>query len=247
MLFLQGIAWIFDGANWSSVNSGLGIGSEILAHLFLSVVCIAIAVVIAVPIGLYIGHTGRGRSVAIVVANVVRAFPTLGLLSILLLLFGLGLPPTVFVFLLLGIPPLLAGAYAGLESIDRQTIDAARAMGMTEWQILARVEVPLAAPLLVGGLRSAALQIIATVTLVSNFGTDSLGAFIISGIANQDYVETVGGAVLVTALALLVDGLLSLVQRTVEPRGVSRGADSTTARGRRVPTTPTGAPIAEGN
>ncbi|WP_375400650.1 ABC transporter permease [uncultured Amnibacterium sp.] len=243
MLFLQGIAWIFDGANWASVNSGLGIGGEILAHLFLSVICILIAIVIAVPIGLYIGHTGRGRGLAIVVANVVRAFPTLGLLSILLLLFGLGLPPTVFVFVLLGLPPLLAGAYAGLESIDRQTIDAARAMGMTEWQILARVEVPLAAPLLVGGLRSGALQIIATVTLVSNFGTDSLGAFVISGIASQNYVEMVGGAVLVTVLALAVDGLLVLVQRTVVPRGVSRGTDSTTtARGRQLPTAPTATP-----
>ena len=248
MLFLQGIAWIFDGANWVSVDSGLGIGGEIGAHLFLSVLCILIAVVVAVPVGLYIGHTGRGRSVAIVIANVVRAFPTLGLLSILLLLLGLGLPPAVFVFVLLGIPPLLAGAYAGVESVDRQTIDAARAVGMTELQILARVEVPLAAPLLVGGLRSAALQIIATVTLVSQFGSDSLGAFIISGIATQDYVELVGGAVLVTVLALLVDGLLALVQRTVVPRGVSRGTGgSTTARGRRVLTAPTGAPISEGN
>lgn len=248
MLLLQGIAWIFDPANWISVNAGPGIAAELAAHLLLTLISVVVAAVIAIPIGLLIGHTGRGRSGAILLGNVVRAFPTLGLLSILLLIFGLGLPPTVFVFVLLGIPPLLAGAYAGVESVDPQTIDAARAIGMTEWQILGRVEIPLAAPLLLGGLRSATLQIIATVTLVSNFGTDSLGQFIISGAATQDYVEMVGGSILVTALALLADAALALAQRFTVPRGVSRGAGRTdTARGRRVLTAPSGAPISEGN
>jgi osmoprotectant transport system permease protein len=247
MLLLQGIAWIFDPANWLSVSSGPGIAGELAAHLFLTLISLAVAILIAVPIGLAIGHTGRGRGGAILVGNVVRAFPTLGLLSILLLIFGLGLPPTVLVFVLLGIPPLLAGAYAGVESVDRQTIDAARAIGMTEWQILTQVEIPLAAPLLVGGLRSAALQIIATVTLVSNFGSDSLGQFIISGASTQDYVEMVGGSILVTVVALLADAVLALAQRFTEPRGVSRGEGRTTARGRPVLTAPSGAPISEGN
>jgi osmoprotectant transport system permease protein len=247
MLLLQGIAWIFDPANWASVNSGLGIAGELAAHLFLTVLSVVIAVVVAVPIGLRIGHTGRGRGGAILIGNVVRAFPTLGLLSILLLIFGLGLPPTVFVFVLLGIPPLLAGAYAGVESVDPQTVDAARAVGMTEWQVLTKVEVPLAAPLLIGGLRSATLQVIATVTLVSNFGSDSLGQFIISGAATRDYVQMVGGSILVTVLALIVDAVLALAQRFTVPRGVSRGAGRTTARGRRVLTAPSGAPISEGN
>jgi osmoprotectant transport system permease protein len=247
MLLLQGIAWIFDPANWVSVNAGPGIAGELAAHLVLTLISLLIAAVIAVPIGLAIGHTGRGRGGAILVGNVVRAFPTLGLLSILLLIFGLGLPPTVLVFVLLGIPPLLAGAYAGVESVDRQTIDAARAVGMTEWQILGQVEIPLAAPLLLGGLRSAALQIIATVTLVSNFGSDSLGQFIISGAATRDYVQMVGGSILVTVLALLVDAVLAVAQRFTVPRGVSRGAERTTARGRRILTAPSGAPISEGN
>ena len=247
MLLLQGISWIFDPGNWSTVNAGPGIAGELGAHLFLTLLSLAVAAVIAVPIGLAIGHTGRGRGAAILIGNVVRAFPTLGLLSILLLVFGLGLPPTVLVFVLLGIPPLLAGAYAGVESVDRQTIDAARAIGMTEGQVLTRVEVPLAAPLLLGGLRSATLQIIATVTLVSNFGSDSLGQFIISGAATRDYVQMVGGSILVTVLALLADAVLALAQRFTVPRGVSRGAGRTTARGRRVLTAPTGAPISEGN
>ncbi len=247
MLFLDGFAWILDPANWASVNAGPGIGGELAAHLFLTVISLLVAVVIAVPIGLAIGHTGRGRDVAILIGNVVRAFPTLGLLSILLLVLGLGLPPTVLVFVLLAIPPLLAGAYAGVEAVDRQTIDAARAVGMTEWQILGQVEIPLAAPLLLGGLRSATLQIIATVTLVSNFGSDSLGQFIISGAATRDYVQMVGGCILVTVLALLADALLALAQRFTVPRGVSRGAGRTTARGRRFLTAPSGAPISEGN
>jgi osmoprotectant transport system permease protein len=247
MLLLQGIAWIFDPKNWVEVSSGPGIAGELEAHLVLTLISLVVAAVIAVPIGLAIGHTGRGRGGAILLGNVVRAFPTLGLLSILLLVFGLGLPPTVLVFVLLGIPPLLAGAYAGVEAVDRQTIDAARAIGMTEWQILGQIEIPLAAPLLLGGLRSAALQIIATVTLVSNFGSDSLGQFIISGAATQDYVEMVGGSILVTALALLADAALALAQRFTVPRGVSRGAGRTTARGRRILTAPSGAPISEGN
>ena len=247
MLFLDAFRWILDGEHWDNVNFGAGISEELGSHLWLTLLSVVITAVIALPIGLYIGHTGRGRGLAVVLANVVRAFPTLGLLSLLFLVLSLGTGPAVFVFLLLGVPPLLAGAYAGLEAIDRQTIDAARAMGHTEWQILFRVELPLAAPLILGGLRSTVLQFIASVTLVSNFGLQSLGDFILGGLANQDYVQVVAGSLLVTVLALLVDGLLALVERAAAPRGVSRGDGRTTARSRRVRTAPTGAPIAEGN
>jgi osmoprotectant transport system permease protein len=247
MLFLQAFGWIFDGAHWAAVNFQAGIAEELGDHLWLSFLAVLFTVVIALPIGLYIGHTGKGRGGAVVVANVVRAVPTLGLLAVLLVIW-LALPPTVFVFVLLGIPPLLAGAYAGVESVDKQTVDAARAMGMTEWQILTKVEVPLAAPLLLGGLRSSVLQIIATVTLISNYGFDSLGQFIITGAATQDYVQMVGGSILVTVLALLADAILAAVQRLTVPRGVPRGVGGrTTARGRRILTAPSGAPISEGN
>ena len=245
MLFLQAIQWILDPAHWSQVNYQAGIAEELGDHLWLSFLAVVFTAAVALPIGLYIGHTGRGRGFAIVVANVVRAVPTLGLLSVLLLV-SLTIPPAVFVFVLLGVPPLLAGAYAGLESVDRQTIDASRAMGMTEWQILRRVELPLAAPLILGGLRGATLQIIASVTLVSNFGINSLGDFILGGLAANDYVQMTAGAILVTVLALLVDGLLAAVQRFAAPRGVSRGRGATTARGRRLPVA-TGTPAPEGN
>ena len=252
MLFLQAIEWILDPAHWAEVNFGPGILAELGAHLWLTFVSVLVTALIALPAGLYIGHTGRGRRFAILLANAVRAFPTLGLLSLLLSLAFFagslaGSVANVVVFVLLGVPPLLAGAYSGLESIDRRTVDAARAMGHTEWQILRRVELPLAAPLILGGFRSTTLQIIASVTLVSNFGTNTLGDFIISGLAANDYVEVVAGSILVTVLALIVDGLLALVERSSRPRGVSRGGDRITARGRRVRTAPTGAPLPEGN
>lgn len=247
MLFLQALAWIVDGEHWSDVDFGAGIAEELGDHLWLTLLSVVVTIVVALPIGLYIGHTGRGRRFAVLIANVVRAIPTLGLLSLLVILLGLGALPPIVVFVLLGIPPLLAGAYAGLESVDRRTVDAARATGHTEWQILLRVELPLSAPLILGGLRSSTLQIIASVALVSYFGTNSLGDFIFSGLASHDYVEVVAGSILVTALALLADGLLAVVERSARPRGVSRGRDRTTARGRSLRTAPTGAPLPEGN
>jgi osmoprotectant transport system permease protein len=245
MLFLQAIRWILDGAHWSEVNFQAGIAGLLGSHLLLSFLAVLFTVVIGLPVGLYIGHTGRGRAGAVVVANVVRAIPTLGFLAILLLA-SLSYPPAVFVFVLLGVPPVLAGAYAGLESVDRRTVDAARAVGMTEWQILRKVELPLAAPLILGGIRSATLQIIASVTLVSNFGFDSLGNFILGGLSTYDYVQMTAGAILVTVLALVVDGLLALLQRSVAPRGVSRARETSTARGRRTPSA-SRAPVSEGN
>ena len=245
MLFLQAIQWIFDGPHWAEVNFQPGIAGLIGSHLLLSFLAVLFTIAVGLPIGLFIGHTGKGRGGAVVVANVVRAVPTLGLLAVLLL-FSLTYPPAVIVFVLLGIPPVLAGAYAGLESINRQTIDAARAVGMTEWQILFRVELPLAAPLILGGIRSSTLQIIASVTIVSNFGFDSLGNFILGGLSTYDYVQMTAGAILVTALALVVDGLLALLQRSVAPRGVSRGRETSTARDRRSSTAPR-TPVPEGN
>ena len=245
MLFLQAIQWIFDGAHWSEVNFQAGIAGLLGSHLLLSFLAVLFTAIVGLPIGLYIGHTGKGRGGAVVIANVVRAVPTLGFLAILLLV-SLTYPPAVIVFVLLGVPPVLAGAYAGLESIDRRTIDAARAVGMTEWQILFRVELPLAAPLILGGLRSATLQIIASVTIVSNFGFDSLGNFILGGLSTYDYVQMTAGAILVTVLALVVDGLLALLQRSVAPRGVSRGRETSTARGRRS-SAASRTPVSEGN
>jgi osmoprotectant transport system permease protein len=217
-LFGDAFAWIF--ANWTT---GPNVSGHILEHLAVSGVCVLIAVAIAFPIGVAIGHTGKGRGAAILISNVARAVPTLGLLSILILLTGVGLLPVAIVLTILAIPPMLAGAYAGVESVDRQTIDAARALGMTEWQIITRVEIPLALPLLIGGLRATALQVIATLGIASALAFGALGIYLVNGVQTADYVQLLAGAILITALALVVDGVLAIAQRFVVPRGVALG------------------------
>jgi osmoprotectant transport system permease protein len=251
-----GFAWIFDGAHWTTSARQTGIPDALVQHLALTGLSLLFTIIIAIPLGLFIGHTGRGRSVAIVSSNVARALPTLGVLALLIIpLTGVtfiapGYLPDLIVFVILGIPPMLAGVYAGLESVDRVTIDAARAIGMTEFQILIKVEIPLGARLIIGGLRSTSLQIIATVTVAALYGQVNLGTYIASGLAQSDYIQMAAGAILVAALALIVDGLFAIVQRFAVPRGVSRGSTdrrNTTARGRKIFVAPTGTPIKEGN
>ncbi|WP_375388549.1 ABC transporter permease [uncultured Amnibacterium sp.] len=245
-LLLQGIAWLLDGRNWADTESP-GLGSQLLGQLGIASASVLIAAVVAVPLGVLIGHTGRGRLVAILASNTARALPTLGLLSAVVVVLTLQpdwLTP-VLPLAILGIPPLLAGVYSGFESVDRQTIDAARAMGMTEWQVITRVEAPLGLPLILGGLRATVLQIVATATLASFFGYTTVGLAVLAGPASNDYVQMIGGSLLVTALALVLDGGFALLQRLSEPRGVSRGPRSrtTTARGGGVTTTPAGTPV----
>ncbi|MBI5160803.1 MAG: ABC transporter permease [Micrococcales bacterium] len=248
MILLQALAFILDGQNWVS---GPRILYQLGVTLSISAISVLIVVVIATPIGIAIGHTGRGRGVAILLSNVTRALPTLGLLSILIVLIGVNATPVAIVLVLLGIPPMLAGVYAGIESVNRSTIDAARAMGMTEGQIIGRVEIPLAAPLIVGGLRATTLQIVATTTVASAFAFGGFGLYLIKGLNTADYVQMAAGAILVTALCLLIDGLLAVVQRLVAPRGVPRdGADSASpkprARASRSRATATVSPLQEG-
>ncbi|MEO6116875.1 MAG: ABC transporter permease [Pseudolysinimonas sp.] len=219
-LFGDAFAWIFDPAHWTG---GPNVSGHVLEHLQVSGLCVLIAVAIALPIGVAIAHTGRGRGVAILMSNIARAVPTLGLLSILILLTGVGLLPIVVVLVILAIPPMLAGSYSGVESVDRQTIDSARALGMTEWQIVVRVEIPLALPLIIGGLRATALQVIATLGIASAFAFAGLGIYVINGVNTGDYVQLLAGAILITALALVVDGVLAIAQRFVVPRGVALG------------------------
>ena len=233
-LIVDALAWLFAPAQWQGANSiPILIGQQLLFTL----VSVAIAFLIAVPIGWAIGHTGRGREVAVAVTGIARAVPSFGLLLLLVLLFGvLRVPEAAIVtFVLLAIPSLLAGAYTGLEAIDRRTIDAARAVGMTEWQILWRVEVPLGLPLLVGGLRAAVLQVVATVTIAAYVNLGGLGLPIITGLALRQYQVVLGGALLVAALALVLDALLALAQHAAVPAGVAadRGAGRSPRRRRK--------------
>jgi osmoprotectant transport system permease protein len=243
--FADAITWILDPAHFAVEN---GIWPRTVDHLFYTAVTMAIALAIAIPLGLFIGHTGRGRGLVIVTTSAFRALPTLGFLLFIILFTGLGLWPFVAVMVVLAVPPLLAGVYSGLENVDRQTIDAARAVGMSEWQIIGRVELPLALPLILGGVRSATLQVIATATIAGYVGLTGLGRFLIEGLARHDFVRAIVGAVLVAALALVADGALALIQRLVVPRGVSRGMARTTTGPRRFSGTPAlnAAPTTEG-
>jgi osmoprotectant transport system permease protein len=181
---------------------------------------VAIAAIIAIPLGYLVGHTGRGRDVAVAVSGGLRALPSLGVLILFGFALGIGFRAPILTFVILAIPPLLAGAYAGFEAVDRKTIDAARAVGMTELQIVRGVEVPLGLPLLIGGLRSSILQVVATATLAGYIGGGALGTYIFEGAATRNYGEMLGASILVTALALAIEGIFALLQKLVVPRGV---------------------------
>jgi osmoprotectant transport system permease protein len=222
-LLWDAIAWIFSGDPGRGVDS---IPVATLQQLAYTAVSVLVAAVIAVPLGWYIGHTGKGREFAIAVSGAARAVPSFGLLILLVLLLGVLHKPeaAVITFVVLAIPSLLAGAYSGFEVVDRRVIDAGRAMGMTEWQILWRIEVPLGLPLLIGGVRAATLQVVATVTIAAYIGLGGLGQYIITGLALQRLPVIIGGALLVAVLALVLDGLFALVQHLVVPRGVRAAA-----------------------
>jgi osmoprotectant transport system permease protein len=206
----QAADWLTESSHWSGDD---GVPHRMLQHLGYTAETVAIAAAIAIPLGLYIGHTGRLRTLAVSLTGALRALPTLGVLIFVVLRMGIGVTPAVIALVLLCLPPLLAGAYSGLESVDRQTIDAARAMGMTEWQILTKVEIPLALPIIVGGIRSATLQVVATATVAAFVGLGGLGTYIIAGQAERDYPQMLAGAFLVIVLALVLDGVFASLQK----------------------------------
>jgi osmoprotectant transport system permease protein len=241
--FAEAFAFIGDGSSWAGPN---GIPTRLGEHLWYSVVAVALASIVAVPVGFAIGHTGRGRAIAVAVSGGARALPTFGVITLIAGWVGIGLTAPMISFVILAIPSVLAGAYAGFEAVDRSTVDAARAVGMTEWQIVTRVEVPLGLPLLIGGIRSAVLQVVATATLATIVGSGGLGSYIITGLRANDYGTMLAGSILVIALAVALEVVFSVVQRLVVPAGVTAGRpiDSRARVSRRAPGTAT--PLQEG-
>lgn len=215
-------AWeiITDPARWSGPG---GIGQRLLDHLLYTGLAVGIALLIALPLGLWVGHTRRGADAVLAVSGALRALPSLGLLTWLTVEMSIGVRmpvvPATIVLVLLAVPPLLAGIVAGLTAVPPAVTDSARASGFNEWQILGRVELPLAAPTMVGGLRSCIVQVVATATVVAYIGLSGLGRYLIDGLALRDYPQMLAGALLVTALALVVDLVLAVLQRQVKPRG----------------------------
>lgn len=244
-LFADAIAWIFSP---DRLTDNIPLPELIAQHVFYTFLSVVVAAAIAIPLGYLIGHTGKGREVAVGVSGAARAVPSFGLILLLVLVIGVTQKPlaAVIAFVLLAIPSVLAGAYAGLEQIDRRVIDSARAVGMTHWQVLVKVEIPLGLPLLIGGLRAATLQVVATVTLAAYIGLGGLGLPIIKGLNLRQFDQMLGAALIIVALALVLDGLFALLQRIVVPRGVTAGlvTDVRSAPSRR--SAVMGTPIEEG-
>lgn len=217
--FSEAFAWIADPAHHVGPN---GIPTRLGEHVGYSLVGVLLACLIAIPLGWSVGHTRRGRSLTVALSGAARALPTLGLVTLFGLLLGIGLVGPMLAFVILAIPSVLAGAYAGVEAADPQAVDAARALGMTEWQVLTRVEIPLGLTLLVGGVRSAFLQVVATATLAAYVGSGGLGRYLFLGLKTQDYAQMLAGSLLVVALALVGDLVFALIQRLTAPAGMSR-------------------------
>jgi len=211
-------AWLSDPENWSG---SAGIPVRLAEHLCYTGLVMVSAIAIAVPIGLFVGHTGRGRVAIVSVAGALRALPTLGLLTLFVLLAGIGLMPPIWALVILTVPPLLAGTYAGISSVDRNVVYAARAMGMTEWQVLFRAEFPNALPVMYGGFRTGVLQVIATVSVVAYINLGGLGRYLFDGLVLSDFPQMLGGSLLIAALAISVDLILALIQRLFLSRGAS--------------------------
>jgi osmoprotectant transport system permease protein len=212
------LTYLLDGAHWG-LDSG-SIPQLVLSHLYYVALGLLIGTAIALPVGLYIGHTGRGSFIAINAGNAGRSLPTLGLLMLMVTLLGLGLLPVLIALTVLVIPPVLTSAYAGMRTLDRRVVDAAKGMGMRPWQVLTRVELPMALPVLIGGFRSAALQVVATATVAAAVGLGGLGRLLIDGLAVNDYSRVLAGAIVVAVLAVLLDLFLALVQRWIVSPGL---------------------------
>ena len=214
------LEWFRDPANWAGST---GVPARMLEHIYISFLSVGMSALVALPAALYIGHTKRAEFLVVSVANLGRAIPSFAILAIMLPItirmgLGLGFWPTVIALFLLGIPPILTNTYVGIQGVDADTIEAARGMGMTGGQILRKLEVPLAAPLIVAGFRTALVQVIATATLAALVAWGGLGRFIIDGFAVRDDARIAAGAILVAALAIAAELSFGLVQRVFAVR-----------------------------
>ena len=218
------IAWLTDPAQWSGPD---GIPVRTLQHLWYSLLATVIAGAIALPIGVFIGHTGRGAVFAINLTNLGRAIPSLGIIILVFTLVGFGIVPVLVALIALAVPPIVTNSYIGVRSVDRVADVAVEGMGMRGRQVLWEVELPVATPLIMAGIRTSAVQVVATATLAAFVGLGGLGRYLIDGLSQRDLAQVVGGAILVAVLSLLTELVLGRVQTLVVPEGLAeRGADA---------------------
>jgi osmoprotectant transport system permease protein len=215
--------WLKSPQQWQGHD---GIPLRVLQHLAYSGLSLLFAMLIAVPLGLLIGHYGRGGFVVVNLTNIWRAIPTLGLLILVVVLLGLGVLAWLIPLVALAIPPILINTYEGVAGVDPDLKDAAQGMGMTDWQLLWKVEAPVAIPLIMLGLRTSAIFVVATATIAAEIGVGGLGRFIIDGLAANNYGEVAGGAAVIVVLALLVQLAFTGLRRLVTPTGLRLQARS---------------------
>ncbi|MEU8890278.1 ABC transporter permease [Streptomyces sp. NPDC048442] len=208
--------WLVTGSNWSGDG---GVWARLTEHLYVSGVALAVACLLALPLAFLLGHLGRGGALAVNISNVGRAVPVFAVLALFMVspLRSAGYLPTIIALVLFAVPPLLTNAYVGMREVDRAVVEAARGMGMSGMQLFLRVELPLAYPLVMTGLRSAAVQVVATASIAAMVGQGGLGRIITAGFNTYDTAQVVAGALLVALLALLVEGALVLLGRLFSP------------------------------
>jgi osmoprotectant transport system permease protein len=223
----QVVAWLTDPAHWTGPS---GIPTRVAEHLALSIGALLVAVAIALPVGLWVGHTRRGGRVAVNTANLARAIPSLAIIGIMVPIttqidpqVGFKVLPTLIAMVVLGVPPILVNTYVSVSEVDGDLTEAARGMGLTGRLVLLGVEVPLALPVIIAGVGSAAVQIIATATLGAIFGFGGLGTYLTEGVSQGDWAMTFSGVVLVATLAIGAEGVFTLLARAATPRGISVG------------------------
>ena len=220
---VDALRWLADGAHWQGAD---GVPARLVEHVGLSAAAVGIGCLVALPLGLWLGHVRRGGAFAVASGNLARAVPTFAVLVLLALApapFGLSTLSTLTALVLFAVPPLLTNAYVGVVEVDPAVVDAARGTGLSGWQVLRRVELPLAVPLVMNGVRLAAVQVVATATIAALVAGGGLGRIIVEGFGRQDQPQLVAGALLVLALALLVEGGMELLQRRADPLRRVRG------------------------
>jgi osmoprotectant transport system permease protein len=211
------VVWFADPENWSGPD---GVPARLAEHLQYTALALLLACLVAIPLGALVGHTGRGAFLVVGTTNALRALPTLGVVIMVVLLTGIGLGPVLFALVVLAVPPVMAGTYAGIRAVDPMVVDAARGVGMREREVLLQVEFPNALPLILGGIRSATLQLVSTATIAAFVAFGGLGRYIIDGLSVRDFAEVLAGAMLVAALAIVLDLALAGVERLVVSDGI---------------------------
>lgn len=211
--------WFRNPVNWSGAS---GIPSRVSEHLQYSLLAMVIAALIAIPLGLILGHLNRGEIVVLTIANSIRALPTLGLLTLLVILAGIGLLPPLIALIVLAIPPMLVNTFEGIRNVDRFTVDAARGIGLRGSSILWTVETPVALPLILLGVRLAAIQVISAATIAAYVGLGGLGRYIFDGLGRRDFSQVIGGSILVALLAIATELFFVALGSAVVSPGVTR-------------------------